>query len=111
MQNRQNYSQLPGNLKVPSARTLPARPAGRGRGRGNTRLVAKDTKTETTPVKERENSIPEVFKAFSTRFVRLNGILFTRTRYQLIICLSFINISLPARSYVNIRSPTKSEFA
>nr|CAD1831813.1 unnamed protein product [Ananas comosus var. bracteatus] len=80
--NRQNYSQLPGNLKVPSARTLPARPAGRGRGRGNTRLVAKDTKTETTPVKERENSIPEVFKAFSTRFVRLNGILFTRTSLE-----------------------------
>ncbi|XP_073003497.1 nonsense-mediated mRNA decay factor SMG7-like [Typha latifolia] len=79
--NRQNYSQLPSNTKAPAARILPTRSAGRGRGR-DAKVLAKELKTDATPVKEREPTIPEIFKAFSTRFVRLNGILFTRTSLE-----------------------------
>lgn len=81
LQNRQNCSQLPGSSRVSSARALPSRVTGKGRGRGDFRLSAKEAKAESTRIKERELSTPEVFQAFSTRFIRLNGILFTRTRY------------------------------
>nr|XP_029117225.1 protein SMG7 isoform X2 [Elaeis guineensis] len=80
--NRQNCSQLPGSSKVSSARTLPSRATGKGRGRGDFRPAAKETKVESTRIKERELSTPEVFKAFLTRFIRLNGILFTRTSLE-----------------------------
>ncbi|XP_010928322.1 nonsense-mediated mRNA decay factor SMG7 [Elaeis guineensis] len=79
--NRQSYSQLPG-AKIPSSRALPLQSAGRGRGRADTSLLAKDTKTESVPTEEREFSTSEIFRAFSTRFVRLNGILFTRTSLE-----------------------------
>ncbi|KAG1327900.1 protein SMG7 [Cocos nucifera] len=80
--NRQICSQLPGNSRVSSARALPSRVTGKGRGRGDFRPSAKETKVESTRIKERELSTPEVFKAFSTRFIRLNGILFTRTSLE-----------------------------
>ncbi|XP_017698117.2 protein SMG7-like isoform X2 [Phoenix dactylifera] len=79
--NRQSYSQLPG-AKVPPSRALPTQSAGRGKGRADTSLPAKDTKTESTPIEEREFSASEIFRAFSTRFIRLNGILFTRTSLE-----------------------------
>lgn len=78
-QNRQSYSQLLGDAKA-SIKTPPVRMSRKGRGKGETR-VPKDNKMEASLVKERASSIPETFKAFSIRFVRLNGILFTRTRY------------------------------
>ncbi|XP_008794961.2 protein SMG7-like isoform X1 [Phoenix dactylifera] len=80
--NRQNCSQLPGSSRVSSARALPNRGTGKGRGRGDFRPSAKETKVETTRIKERELSTPDIFKAFSTRFIRLNGILFTRTSLE-----------------------------
>ncbi|XP_073117640.1 nonsense-mediated mRNA decay factor SMG7 isoform X2 [Elaeis guineensis] len=80
--NRQNYSQLPGNSRLSSARALPSRVTGKGRGRGDFRPLAKETKVEHALAKELELSTPEVLKSFSTRFVRLNGILFTRTSLE-----------------------------
>ncbi|GAB4843936.1 hypothetical protein Ancab_013900 [Ancistrocladus abbreviatus] len=79
--NRQNYSQLLGDLKasLPKAVTLQSR---KGRGKGEARLLPKDTKGEASLIKERACSIPETLKAFSVKFVRLNGILFTRTSLE-----------------------------
>ncbi|VAI30791.1 unnamed protein product [Triticum turgidum subsp. durum] len=79
--NRQGYAQLPSNNKVAIARTLPPRSAGRGRGRGEIRFQPKDVNTEAAS-KEREQSIPDTLKSFFVRFVRLNGILFTRTSLE-----------------------------
>jgi protein SMG7 len=80
MQNRQSYAQLPDNNKVPIAKTLPPRSSGRGRGR-EVRFQPKDVTTETV-ARERKCNIPDTLKTFYIRFVRLNGILFTRTRYN-----------------------------
>jgi protein SMG7 len=41
----------------------------------------KDNKKDASALKKNTSSIPETLKAFKIRFVRLNGILFTRTRY------------------------------
>ncbi|XP_062194322.1 nonsense-mediated mRNA decay factor SMG7-like [Phragmites australis] len=79
--NRQSYTQLPANNKVPTARTLPLRSSGRGRGRGEARFQPKDVNTETA-ARGRECSVPDTLKAFYIRFVRLNGILFTRTSLE-----------------------------
>ncbi|KAK6942181.1 Telomerase activating protein Est1-like, N-terminal [Dillenia turbinata] len=80
--NRQSYTQLLGDAKVPSTKSMPVRSAGKGRGKGEARPAVKDRKIETSSVKERAVSIPETYKAFCTRFVRLNGILFTRTSLE-----------------------------
>ncbi|CAL9063155.1 unnamed protein product [Musa banksii] len=80
--NRQSYSLLPSNTKTASGRRLPARSAGRGRGRSDTKLLPKDSKIETTSTKDEELTMSQVFKAFATRFVRLHGILFTRTSLE-----------------------------
>nr|CAB3456638.1 unnamed protein product [Digitaria exilis] len=79
--NRQSYGQLPDNNKVLIAKTLPPRSSGRGRGRGEVRFQPKDVNTETA-ARERECSILDTLKTFYTRFVRLNGILFTRTSLE-----------------------------
>ncbi|XP_058205657.1 nonsense-mediated mRNA decay factor SMG7-like [Rhododendron vialii] len=78
--NRQSYSQLPGNAKA-SVKMVPARMTAKGRGKGD-KSVKKDSSAESNLVKERASSIPETFKAFCIRFVRLNGILFTRTSLE-----------------------------
>ncbi|XP_062199976.1 nonsense-mediated mRNA decay factor SMG7-like [Phragmites australis] len=79
--NRQSYAQLSANNKGPTARTLPPRSSGRGRGRGEARFQPRDVSTEAA-ARERECSVPETLKAFYVRFVRLNGILFTRTSLE-----------------------------
>lgn len=80
--NRQSYTQLVGDAKAPSVKTSSMRLNGKGRGKGDARHSLKDNKTEASPVKGRVSSIPETYKAFSIRFVRLNGILFTRTSLE-----------------------------
>lgn len=89
--NRQSYCQLLGDAKTSSTKTVSGRMNGRGRGRGESRLAAKDGATESPTVKEKV--IPEIYKAFCIRFVRLNGILFTRTSmetfaeiFSLVVC-------------------------
>ncbi|RLM84416.1 protein SMG7 [Panicum miliaceum] len=79
--NRQSYGQLPDNNKVPIAKTLPPRSSGRGRGRGEVRFQPKDVNAETA-ARERECNILDTLKTFYIRFVRLNGILFTRTSLE-----------------------------
>jgi protein SMG7 len=79
-QNRQSYVQLPDNNKVPIAKTLAPRSSGRGRG-PEVRFQPKDVNTVSTVAREQECNIPDTLKTFYIRFVRLNGILFTRTRY------------------------------
>ncbi|CAN6217013.1 unnamed protein product [Urochloa humidicola] len=79
--NRQSYGQLPDNNKAPIAKTLPPRSSGRGRGRGEVRFQPKDVNAETV-ARERECNIPDTLKTFYIRFVRLNGILFTRTSLE-----------------------------
>ncbi|KAK1291532.1 Protein SMG7 [Acorus calamus] len=80
--NRQIYSQLPGNLKAPPVKTAPGRMNGKGRGRGDMKVLSKDSKVESVSINEVKPSISDTYKAFSTRFVRLNGILFTRTSLE-----------------------------
>lgn len=79
--NRHSYSELPGNAKVTPASTLPAPSTSseRGRARGDASYQVKESKS---PTNEHDRSIPDILKAFSTRFVRYNGILFTGTSLE-----------------------------
>ncbi|KAG2634003.1 protein SMG7-like isoform X1 [Panicum virgatum] len=79
--NCQRYGQLSDNNKVPIAKALPPRSSGRGRGRGEVRFQPKDVNAETA-ARQRECNIPDTLKTFYIRFVRLNGILFTRTSLE-----------------------------
>uniref|UniRef100_A0A5B6YIL5 Protein SMG7 n=1 Tax=Davidia involucrata TaxID=16924 RepID=A0A5B6YIL5_DAVIN len=80
--NRQSYSQMLGDVKASSVKTTPARMTGKGRGKGEARAPLKDSRVVASLVKERSSSKPETHKTFSIRFVRLNGILFTRTSLE-----------------------------
>ncbi|XP_078444076.1 telomerase activating protein Est1 [Wolffia australiana] len=75
--NRQKCSQLPPN---PQASPLKIRTTGRGRGYSG--APEKSLKREDISVKNKELNMPEIFKAFCVRFVRLNGILYTRTSLE-----------------------------
>lgn len=83
LQNRQNYTQLLGDGKAPAVNTPPARVPGKGKGKGEPRPAMKENKLVASAVKERASNKSELLKAFITKFVRLNGILFTRTRLVL----------------------------
>ncbi|KAL6284579.1 hypothetical protein ACE6H2_015508 [Prunus campanulata] len=80
--NRQSYSQLPGNTNASAVKELPARLTGKGRGKAEAISASKDNNTEVSLVKEKASSTQETYKAFCIRFVRLNGILFTRTSLE-----------------------------
>lgn len=80
MQNRQSYSRLFGEAIVSTVKEPPVRLNGKGRGKTEPKLASKDTNTRGSVAKEKTPSIQETLKAFCTRFVRLNGIIFTRTR-------------------------------
>jgi hypothetical protein len=51
----------------------------------------KEAKKELVSPEKPEISMPEIFKAFCVKFVRLNGILFTRTRYVLYVISLSVN--------------------
>lgn len=82
--NRQSYSQLLGDAKAAApVKSTPVRMSGKGRGKGETRVSIKDNKiVEASLVKDTASSLPETSKAFNIRFVRLNGVLFTRTSLE-----------------------------
>ncbi|KAL3357386.1 hypothetical protein AABB24_017875 [Solanum stoloniferum] len=80
--NRQFFSQLPGDAKASSIKVTPSRTTGKGRGKYETRPSLKDGKVEASLPKEKASSTSEIFKTFSTGYVRLNGILFTRTSLE-----------------------------
>ncbi|CAA0829838.1 Protein SMG7 [Striga hermonthica] len=81
--NRQNYTQLLGDAKTAAAvKMTPQRVPGKGRGKGETKPSFKDSKIEATVVKGKASNNFDLLKVFVTRFVRLNGILFTRTSLE-----------------------------
>ncbi|XP_047940748.1 nonsense-mediated mRNA decay factor SMG7-like [Salvia hispanica] len=81
--NRQNYSQILGDGKAPSVKMSPARLPGKGKGKGEPRHALKENKPVASTLKERAPNKSELFKAFITKFIRLNGILFTRTSLEI----------------------------
>lgn len=92
--NRQHYSQLLPEIEVSVTKQAPTKGAGgRGRGRGDGRFSLKDQKQGTAISKRKQLNISEVNKAFRICFVRLNGILFTRTSLETFdeVCSSAIN--------------------
>ncbi|KAK1428913.1 hypothetical protein QVD17_17753 [Tagetes erecta] len=80
--NRQSYCQLLGDSKPAPTKKLPGRMNGKGRNRGEARVSLKDRKPEPIIVLEKDITVPETLKAFSIRYVRLHGILFTRTSLE-----------------------------
>ncbi|KAF3776436.1 SMG7 protein [Nymphaea thermarum] len=76
--NRQSYTQLLSYAKSSSIKMHNARISGKGRGRGETRLLARDHKREVLNYKEKAIGNSNTYKNFCIRFVRLNGILFTQ---------------------------------
>ncbi|KAI3994015.1 hypothetical protein MKX01_003028 [Papaver californicum] len=80
--NRQSYLQLPGDAKASSVRNVPVRKRRKGRGQAETVMQLEDSKVDPRSIKERRCCITETFKNFCVRFVRLNGILFTRTSLE-----------------------------
>ncbi|CDP09550.1 unnamed protein product [Coffea canephora] len=80
--NRQSFAQLLGDARASSVKTTSVRGNGKGRGRGESRVASKDNKVEASSVKEKTSTTLETFRAFGIRFVRLNGILFTRTSLE-----------------------------
>lgn len=90
--NRQHYSQLLPEMEVSATKqTLTKSGGGRGRGRGDARF--KEQKQGSAIAKRKQVNISELNKAFRIRFVRLNGILFTRTSLEIFdeVCSSAIN--------------------
>ncbi|KAE8700256.1 Protein SMG7 [Hibiscus syriacus] len=79
--NRHNYSQLPGDVKAPFKEPA-VRQSGKGRGKVEAKLASKDGNMEKSPAKEKVSGVRDTFKSFCIRFVRLNGILFTRTSLE-----------------------------
>lgn len=80
--NRQNYTQLQVDSKTSTVKATTTRMSGKGKGRGDTRASSKESRSQTSPSKVKAPSIPETFKAFCIKFVRVNGILFTRTSLE-----------------------------
>ncbi|XWS73649.1 hypothetical protein CRYUN_Cryun02cG0146800 [Craigia yunnanensis] len=80
--NRHNYSQLPGDVKAPLVKVPALRVSGKGRGKVEAKLASKDANMESSPAKEKVSGGQDTFKSFCIRFVRLNGIIFTRTSLE-----------------------------
>ncbi|XVF04847.1 hypothetical protein REPUB_Repub05bG0120600 [Reevesia pubescens] len=80
--NRHNYSQLPGDVKTSLVKEPAVRLSGKGRGKVEAKLASKDANMESSPAKEKVSGVQDTFKSFCIRFVRLNGILFTRTSLE-----------------------------
>ncbi|ESQ41952.1 hypothetical protein EUTSA_v10012551mg [Eutrema salsugineum] len=74
--NRQIYAQLFAASKDSSRRVT-----GKGRGKGGD-VSSKEANLVAGPEKDKVTSANEILKAFCIRFVRLNGILFTRTSLE-----------------------------
>lgn len=78
--NRQSYSQLPGDPNNSTLKTVALRKP--FHQKVETSLPSEDIKVEGTSIYENPSSITETYKSFCIRFVRMNGILFTRTSLE-----------------------------
>ncbi|XP_045833530.1 protein SMG7-like [Trifolium pratense] len=80
--NRQSYCQLSGDVKAVAVKESSGQLAGRGRGKVEAKLVTRGNGVEASPKNKGASNIQETYKSFCTRFIRLNGILFTRTSLE-----------------------------
>uniref|UniRef100_A0A2P2IMZ3 Protein SMG7-like n=1 Tax=Rhizophora mucronata TaxID=61149 RepID=A0A2P2IMZ3_RHIMU len=80
--NRQSFSQMLEDAKVLPVKTKTARINGRGRGKRGSISSLKANKIDDGNVKKNKSSVSEILKAFHVRFIRLNGILFSRTSLE-----------------------------
>ncbi|XP_059665402.1 nonsense-mediated mRNA decay factor SMG7 [Cornus florida] len=80
--NRQSYSQLHGDAKASATNGSSGRTTAKGRGKSEAKLRPKDANIDSRLVGEKAVSNHEIYKVFCVRFVRLNGILFTRTSLE-----------------------------
>ncbi|CAN1170430.1 Nonsense-mediated mRNA decay factor SMG7 [Linum perenne] len=80
--NRQSYSQLVGDVKASAAKESGVRGNGRGRGKGESKGATKNLILGADGTKEKAVDVKDIRKSFCIRFVRLNGILFTRTSLE-----------------------------
>ncbi|KAF5747938.1 hypothetical protein HS088_TW05G00669 [Tripterygium wilfordii] len=92
--NQQSFSQLVGDANGTPIKSAPMQMNAKERGKVGTTIL-KDSKVEASSMKENSSCTPEDFKAFSIRFVRLNGILFTRTSLE-----TFGEVFSMVRSYL-----------
>ncbi|RDX75555.1 Protein SMG7, partial [Mucuna pruriens] len=77
--NRQSFSQLSGDAKALAVKESSGRIT--GKGKGEAKLAKRGTDVDASP-RTGASNIQETYKYFCTRFVRLNGILFTRTSLE-----------------------------
>ncbi|XP_061362606.1 nonsense-mediated mRNA decay factor SMG7 [Gastrolobium bilobum] len=80
--NRQSFYQLPSDAKALAVKESYGRLTGKGRGKVEAKLATRGAGVDASPRTEGASSIQETYKYFCTRFVRLNGILFTRTSLE-----------------------------
>lgn len=80
--NRQSYSQLHGDMKASVISESPAQITAKGRGKAEDKLQPKDANVGASLVAKKAASVHDPYKAFCIRFVRLNGILFSRTSLE-----------------------------
>ncbi|XP_022756173.1 protein SMG7-like isoform X2 [Durio zibethinus] len=80
--NRHNYSQLPGDVNTPLVKEPAVRLSGKGRGKVEAKLASNDANRESSPANEKVSGVQDTLKSFCIRFVRLTGILFTRTSLE-----------------------------
>ncbi|CAL1406075.1 unnamed protein product [Linum trigynum] len=78
--NRQSCSQLVVEVKGSIVKESVVR--GKGRGKGEPKGGSKIPCVEADGSKEKETDVNEIRKLFCIRFIRLNGILFTRTSLE-----------------------------
>ncbi|XP_057954023.1 nonsense-mediated mRNA decay factor SMG7 [Malania oleifera] len=79
--NRQNYAQMHVDAKASAPREPRGRINAKGREKEEAKLQSKDNNLEVGARGTASNS-HDTYKAFCIRFVRLNGILFTRTSLE-----------------------------
>lgn len=79
--NRQSYSQLHGDTKASASGESPVQMSGKGSGKAEAKLQSKDANVGNSLAAE-ASSIYDAYKVFCIRFVRLNGILFTRSSLE-----------------------------
>ncbi|CAH8365328.1 unnamed protein product [Eruca vesicaria subsp. sativa] len=77
--NRQSYSKL---FAVSNSKDSSKRPTGKRRGKGQDNSSKKNADVVAVPEKDKVTSADEMLKTFCIKFVRLNGILFTRTSLE-----------------------------
>ncbi|KAE8733101.1 Protein SMG7 [Hibiscus syriacus] len=80
--NRHNFLQPHGDVKTSLVKVHGSRLSGKGRKKDEAKLESKAAKMESSTAKEKVSGVLDTYKLFCIRFVRLIGILFTRTSLE-----------------------------